>query len=100
MQELSRDQALSILEQRARAHDDLIEYAQLIDIPGVPLDADEDRWSIVETPLADHHTLTLHALQAMVDGRLMCDPETLRPLTMPTPHGLVWWILRRRQARE
>lgn len=88
-QELSQDQALAILKQRAASRDDLVAYTRTIDIPSVPIDALEDKWETVDTPLASHHLLTLHALQAMTDGSLLYDPDTLAPITQATPEGLV-----------
>jgi predicted phage terminase large subunit-like protein len=88
VKELSQDQALTLLTQRAAAKDDLVEYTRLIDIPSVPLDSNEDEWAVVETPLAAHHLLLLHALQAMVDGKLLYDSVTYAPITQPTPAGL------------
>ena len=88
-EELQLDQAVTLLRRRAEARDNLVEYAQLIDIPSVPLDATEERWEIVDTPLADHHRLTLHALQGMVDGVLLYDPQTLQPVVRATPDGLL-----------
>jgi hypothetical protein len=89
MDNLSKKQAVRLLKGRAAAVDDLLAYSEIIDIPAVPIDASEDVWEIVATPLADHHRLTLHALQAMVDGRLLYRPDTLEPVTRPTPQGLV-----------
>ena len=88
MQQLTQDQALTLLKQRAEAQDNLITFARVIDIPAVPLDATEDVWSVVDTPLATHHLLTLNALQAMSCGRLLFDPDDLSPITRPTPAGL------------
>jgi hypothetical protein len=89
MGELSQDQALTLLRNRARSRDDLVTYARTIDIPSVPIDEEEDEWEMVDTPLALHHLLTLHALQGMVDGVLLYDPMTLQPVVRATPAGLL-----------
>ncbi len=88
-EQLQYNQAVTILKQRADAHDDLITFARIIDIPAVPLDVGKDDWSVVETALADHHLLTLYALESMVYNTLRYDPQTLEPITIPTPEGLV-----------
>ena len=82
------DQALALLKRRADSKDDLVAFTRLIDIPSVPIDALEDEWEVVNTPLADHHLLTLHALQGMVDGTLLYNPDTYQPVTRATPAGL------------
>ena len=88
--ELQYDQAVTLLKQRADAQDNLITFSRLIDIPAVPSEVSSEEWSVVETPLASHHLLTLYALQSMTCGRLLYNPDDLRPLTQPTPQGLVW----------
>jgi hypothetical protein len=88
MQELQYDQAVALLKQRAEAQDELVTFARVIDIPAVPIEASDEIWDVVETPLATHHLLTLHALQAMSCGRLLYDPDSLKPVTIPTPDGL------------
>jgi phage terminase large subunit-like protein len=88
VKELTQDQALAILKARADAQDDLVTYSRIIDIPSVPLDATEEVWDIVETPLASHHLLVLHALQGMVDGHLLYDPQSYQAVTRATPAGL------------
>lgn len=52
------------------------------------MELSDDRWHLVETPLAAHHRLILHTLQGMVDGVLLYDPMTLSALTRATPSGL------------
>lgn len=90
MSELQYNQAVTLLQQRAEAADDLVTFSRIIDIPAVPIEGSDDQWTVVETPLADHHLLTLHALQAMTKGQLLYNPDTLQPLTLPTPAGLEW----------
>jgi predicted phage terminase large subunit-like protein len=91
-QNLQYDQAVTILKKRAEAADDLVAFAKLIDIPSVPVTECEDEWELVETPLAAHHLLTLHALQAMVKGQLLYDIHTLAPITRATPDGLFFCL--------
>ena len=76
---LTRSQAASVLLARQNADRYLAGYARYIDIPGVPVDEDVDdrTYQVVETELAAHHLLILNTLQAMVEGRLRFDPETL-----------------------
>lgn len=90
MTNLDRNQAVKLLKQRAEAQDNLVTFARLIDIPSVPVAGTENDWEIIDTPLAKHHLLTLYALQSMACGRLLFDPDTLDPITKPTPDGLVW----------
>ena len=80
-----------MLLQRRRASERLTDYARFIDIPGVPLqDDDDDTFTLdpdgragaeidqvadtdylaVETPLAPHHILILDTCQGLVDGTL------------------------------
>jgi len=87
---LTQDQALAIIKQRQAAQSSLVQFARTIDIPSVPVAGTEDAWELVETELADHHLLTLHALQAMVDGALLYHPDDLAPITQATPEGLLW----------
>jgi len=86
---LEYDKGVELLKQRAEAVDNLIVYTEMIDIPSVPLDASEDQWEIIKTPLASHHRLVLHALQNMVEGQLLYDPQSLFPVTRATPDGLM-----------
>jgi len=75
---LTRQQAASELLARRKARASLVEYARYIDVPGAPVEEqDEDKDDAsnrVETPLAAHHILTLEALQRCIEkphGRLM-----------------------------
>jgi hypothetical protein len=88
--ELEYNQAVTLLTNRAEAQDNLITFARTIDIPAVPVENTNDEWEMVDTPLAAHHLLTLYALQSMTCGRLLYDPITLKPITIPTPRGLEW----------
>ena len=59
-------EAARILLARQRATQSLLEYARLIDIPGVPASKeldDDEIWEVVETPLAAHHELMLTTMQ-------------------------------------
>jgi predicted phage terminase large subunit-like protein len=73
---------------RQAARDNLVAFARLVRIPGVPAaDVDEDTDALLpddvyqsgDTTLATHHILLLNSLQAMVDSRLRYDPETMAP---------------------
>jgi predicted phage terminase large subunit-like protein len=66
------------LLRRRRARNSLVEYARYVDVPGAPIeDQDEDSDKVkrvAETSLAAHHVLTLEASQRCIEtpyGRLM-----------------------------
>lgn len=59
---------------RKAARDSLTAFASQIDIPGKPIQGQEDRFGVIETPLVAHHELLCRALQACIEkpgGRLM-----------------------------
>jgi predicted phage terminase large subunit-like protein len=59
---------------RRKARDNLVDYARYIEVPGAPVSEDEDDCVPVETVLAEHHILTLEAIQRCIEkpyGRLM-----------------------------
>ncbi len=76
--QLSPQQAAAELLARRKARASLVEYARYIEVPGAPLeDQDEQSDSVnkrIETQLAKHHILTLEAIQRCIEepsGRLM-----------------------------
>lgn len=61
---------------RRKARNSLVDYARYIEVPGAPLSEDDDTETFkpVETQLAEHHVLTLQAIQRCIEkpsGRLM-----------------------------
>lgn len=73
---LSQQDAARELLARRRARNSLVDYARYIEVPGAPLVEDDDTESFkpVETQLAEHHVLTLKAIQRCIEkpsGRLM-----------------------------
>jgi predicted phage terminase large subunit-like protein len=69
----------AVYQAQCDARHDLCAFARYIDIPGVPQDDGQSdrRFEVVETELARHHVMVLNALQAMYEGTLAYDPETL-----------------------
>ncbi len=69
--------AATELLRRRRARESLIGFAQAIDIPGKPIDDDDEdceRFVNVETGVADHHLLLMRSVQRCIEtpnGRLM-----------------------------
>ena len=85
--ELNAHKAAKLLSMRQQAHQSLVGFARYIDIPGIPMDATEDRFEIVETPLADHHLLILDTLDKLVHGRLVHRGKTIRRVMFMFPPG-------------
>lgn len=61
---------------RRKARNSLVDYARYIEVPGAPLSEEDDTETFkpVETQLAEHHVLTLQAIQRCIEkpsGRLM-----------------------------
>ena len=76
--QLSPQQAANEILRRRKARKSLVEYARYIDVPGAPVDEqDEDSDHVehfAETVLAEHHILILEAAQRCIEkpyGRLM-----------------------------
>jgi predicted phage terminase large subunit-like protein len=72
----SREAAARELLKRRRAREDLIAYANAIEIPGAPVVDENDAWVFqpIETTVVAHHRLIMRTLQETVeqpDGRLM-----------------------------
>lgn len=69
---LSPQAAAIELLRRRKAKDDLIAFANAIDIPGAPVGDDEDAWIFkpIETTVALHHELMMSTLNKVVDGSL------------------------------
>lgn len=59
---------------REEGRESLVAFARQIDIPGKPLAGDEDRFGVIETPMAAHHTLLCNTIQQVIEtkgGRAM-----------------------------
>lgn len=74
--QITQDQAAGELLRRQRARESLVEYARSVDIPGAPIsdDPEAELFKPIETAVADHHRVTLEAIQRTVTrkrGRLM-----------------------------
>lgn len=77
--QLSSRAAAAELLRRRRGREGLIGFSQFIDVPGKPVDDDEDREGFtpagtIETEVAEHHALLMRGLQRCLDtrhGRLM-----------------------------
>lgn len=72
----SLEQAAAELLARRKARNSLVDYARYIEVPGAPLSEEDDTETFkpVETQLAEHHVLTLQAIQRCIEkpsGRLM-----------------------------
>ena len=86
-------QAAQILLARQAAQLSLLEFAKLIDIPGVPLadidpdELDDMRWEVIETPIAAHHELMLTTIQDLLEDRLVWKGQTVRRLMLMFPPG-------------
>lgn len=74
---VSPSAAATELLRRRRARESLIGFAQAIDIPGKPIDEDDEdceRFLNIETGMAAHHILLMQAVQRCIEtpnGRLM-----------------------------
>lgn len=69
---LSPAEAATELLRRRKARTDLIAFANAIDIPGAPVNDNEDGWLFepIETTVARHHEVMLSALNDVVDGKI------------------------------
>lgn len=72
----SLEQAAAELLARRKARNSLVDYARYIEVPGAPISEEDDTETFkpVETQLAEHHVLTLQAIQRCIEkpsGRLM-----------------------------
>lgn len=69
---LSPQAAATELLRRRKAKDDLIAFANAIEIPGAPVGEDEDAWIFqpIETTVAVHHELIMSTLNRVVAGEL------------------------------
>jgi hypothetical protein len=77
---LTDKQARRVVRARDLAITTLTGFARYTNIPSVPdaeLDVNDRQFEVIETPLALHHIVILNALQLLVDGLLMYDPQVL-----------------------
>jgi len=85
----SPQQAARELLRRRRARNNLVDYADYIDIPGVPAgDEDDEVFEPVETRMAIHHRLMLESTQKIIDGTLTGpDGKVIRQAMFFMPPG-------------
>lgn len=95
---------------RRNAVESLVAFAQQIDIPGKPIEGDEDRFGVVESPMAAHHVLICEAMQRCIEqgnretgtpgGRLMAfmppgsAKSTMCSVVAPT------WVMGRKPRQQ
>lgn len=76
MERITPQAAAGELLRRRRARASLVDYARYIEVPGAPLTDDDEteQFAPVETVLAEHHEIILHATQRCIErhrGRTM-----------------------------
>jgi predicted phage terminase large subunit-like protein len=76
----------------ADARESLLDYCGLIEIPGAPLEDEEDEapdalFRAIETPVAAHHRLLIDKLQALAEGRIVHEGKTVRRMMVFMPPG-------------
>lgn len=76
----------------ADARASLLDYCGLIEIPGAPIEDEDDDaldalFEPIETPQAAHHRLLVEKLQALAEGRLVHDGKTIRRMMVFMPPG-------------
>lgn len=88
---LSRQEAARELIKRQRSADSLVDFAQYIDIPGVPPDDSETGWELapVETGVAAHHALIMRVMQGVLDGTIPRAMLFLPPGSAKSSYGSV-----------
>lgn len=69
---VTRQEAAAELLRRRRASESLLDYSKYIDIPGVPVDDEDNGWELapVETGIADHHALIMSVFERVANGEI------------------------------
>lgn len=99
MAKVTRAEAAAELLKRLRAKDSLLDYSRYIDIPGVPISADDDPdWELdpVETGIAAHHVLMMQVFEDIVAGKIQRAMFFLPPGSAKSTYGSVvapTWIM-------
>jgi predicted phage terminase large subunit-like protein len=91
MTRATRKNAASELIRRERAAESLVDFAQYIDIPGVPTSDDDNGWELapVETGVAAHHALIMRVMQGVLDGTIPRAMLFLPPGSAKSSYGSV-----------
>jgi predicted phage terminase large subunit-like protein len=76
---------------RKRAKDSLVDFAQYIDIPGVPTSDEDNGWELapVETGVAAHHALIMRVMQGVFGGTIPRAMLFLPPGSAKSSYGSV-----------
>lgn len=75
---LTAEHAASLLLRRRQARKSIAAYADLIEIPGVPIEDDDLIYDINYTRLAKHHKMVCDIQQSLIEGTLKFEGEIIR----------------------